>query len=145
MSRDYPDRYREYKQLAISRETERVWTFDALKKLSTELRDTATKKGDLWRLHSRMEDLARSLKTEDALQQIYEATECILDRLPGRSKLLVAETIHGRGAIEFRRGLIFLARELNKEDLVQRFLEISTTLITSTKSAGIEVERCDRV
>ncbi len=144
MSREYPERYDEYKQLAIPRATEREWTYDSMNKMFNELRASNTKRSDLWSLHSSMETLAQDLKTEDALQQVYEATEAIVDRLPNRSKLLVAETINGRGAFEFRTGLIFLAQGLNRQDLVERFLEISLGLIAAAKNAGIEPERCDQ-
>ena len=145
MEREYPQWYEAYKNLSIPKRLEREWTYEAFYKHINALRSLTTEPSKLWWIHSRAADLAQRLKTKDALEQIYEATEEIVDRLPVRSKVIVAETINGRGAIKYRHtGLIFLAYHLGRLDLAERFSEISLALSFSARKAGIEPERCDR-
>lgn len=144
MSRGYPERYDEYCRLGITTETENEWTRESVEDAFGSLCKTSTKKADLWHIHSRMEDLVQQLKTEDALVRIFVATETIVDRLSNRSKLLVAETIDGRGLPKHRQGLVFLAHDLNHTDIAKRFSEVALSLISSAINAGIEPERSGR-
>ncbi len=145
MGREYPQRYEEYQSLSIPKRLEREWTYEALYGHIDALRSSATEPGRLWWRHSRAADLVQQLSVEDALELIHEVTEEIVDRLPVRTKVVVAETINGRGMIEYRHtGLVFLAHRLGRPDLAKRFSEISLALSLSAKDAGIEPERCDR-
>jgi len=141
MSREYPNWYDEYRKLGISREIEREWTSDSLAQSAAILRNKKTKRRDLWHIYARTEELVQSLKSPEALREIYEVTEHIGSRLPKRSKVLVAETIIGRSAIKYRSGLIFLASELNELAIARRISEIATQLATSARDSSTEPER----
>jgi len=145
MGREYPQRYEEYRNLSIPKHLERKWTYEAFYEYIHTLRTSTTQLDDLWRIHSRAADLAEQLEAEDALKGIYEVTEEISGRLPALSKVIVAETINGRGAIKFRHtGLIFLAYRLGRHDIAERFSEFSLALSLAAKHAGVEPKRCDR-
>jgi hypothetical protein len=145
MAREYPQRYEEYQKLCIPEHLEREWTYEAFYEHIQALRSSTTEPSELWWIHSRAADLAQQLIAKDALEQIYEITELFVYRLPARSKVIVAETINGRGAIEYRHtGLIFLAHRLRRFDLAERLSEISLALSIAAKEAGVEPERCDR-
>jgi hypothetical protein len=141
MSREYPDRYDEYRSLAISKEVEREWTCEEVAQATAKLNNRKTKPSDLWHIHSGMEALVQQLKTVDSVRQIYEATKTIVPRLPKRSKVLVAETVVGRSRIKYRFGLVFLAYDVNEEAVSRHLSAIATDLATSARDSGTEPER----
>ncbi len=141
MSREYPDRYHEYRRLAISEKLEREWTCEAIACAATKLNNRKTRPSDLWHIHSQMEDLVQQLQTVDTLWQIYETTERIVPRLPKHSKVLVAETIVGRSHIRYRSGLVFLAYDLNEKAIFRHFSEIANDLATLSSDNDSDPER----
>jgi hypothetical protein len=143
MSREYPERYDEYIDLHIPIYLETEWINESVNELLERIHDFNTKKNDLWWLHSRQENLVQSLKTVEALQSILEATEFILDKLPDKDKLFVAETINGRTKIKCRGGPIFLAYDLKQKFIARRLAVISTDLINSAKKKNVDQTRCD--
>jgi len=145
MEREYPQRHKEYQNLSISKRMEREWTYEAFTEHIDKLLSPDTDPSKLWRIHSQAESLAQNLRTEDAVERLYEVTMRIANRLPAFSKVIVAETINGRGFVKYRHtGLIFLSYHLGRLDLAKGFAEISQTLSLSAKEAGVDPQRCDR-
>lgn len=123
MSREFPERYSEYKALNISGDTEIEWKEESLKEAAESVEDVAAK--DIWWVHSRMEDLAKGLSTIEALEIVFQFTQRIEEKLTPTGKMLVSETICGRQDIKFEPGLIFLAHNLNREDIAREFCRIA--------------------
>lgn len=103
MSREYADRYDEYRALEISSELERQWTVSEFRKLRREIEDGEVVGDDLWSVHARLADLIwqrREIETvAELLRELLTVTHSIRDRVPDAWRILVAETIVGRGSI----------------------------------------------
>jgi hypothetical protein len=124
MSREYPERYGEYKNLKISKEIEQQWTIDEFNRYYAKIMET-TNNEDLWNYHSRMYDLFVNVKTEKNLIKMRDITKDILPKVPNEHKVLVAETINGRTAKEARSGLIFLSYDMNNKAIAKEFVDLS--------------------
>ena len=145
MYREYPERYREYEALAVPETQEIEWTKEEFEVLRLQVSSPESDSQILWRIHSRMDDLAQSLKTVASLECIHETTLQIEQRLPARGKLLVAETINGRQYLEYRDGLIFLAYDLGRKDIAESIASLSAKLSQSAnKCLESESERCSK-
>jgi hypothetical protein len=142
MFREYPDRYNEYKVLNISSEMEFEWRQDSLEALAASFRDKPPK--DFWWIHSRMDELVRSLKTPEAVSVIYECTVGMKDKLPPTGKLLVAETINGRQEIKYKPGLIFLSYKLGEVVIAKDFATMALEFAQSAKKRlRTDMKRCE--
>lgn len=133
MAREYPNRYEEYQKLNISKQKETLWKTEQLDEYYNDVVENKTDM-ELWIIHSRISELVESLKTEIAIRKILEVTEYIRDRVPMRDRVIVSETINGRGIRSIRRGLIYLAYDLKRIDLAKAFVELSLHFSTITKN-----------
>jgi hypothetical protein len=143
MAREYPQRYDEYKQLNISKQTETEWRKERFDEYYISIMEN-TDDSLLWNLHSRMYDLFEVLKTETALIKMLEVTQFIRDKVPLRDRVIVAETINGRTARECRRGLIYLAYDMNNIPIAETFVELSLHFSTFVEQQTRNIERCQR-
>ncbi len=143
MWREYPQRYEEYKQLNISKETERVWQEERFGEYYTSIIENTDGKS-LWNLHARMYDLFEALKSESALLKMLEVTKHIRDRVPTQDRVKVAETINGRTAREARHGLIYSAYDLKNIPAAQAFIELASHFSIYEGQERFEIERSQR-
>lgn len=97
MVRENEERHAEYRAMAIAQETEREWILDALSKLCAWMHDPTTDADELWNLHSHAADLTTYHRSPDAVERFVAATDAIVPRLAGDSRVIVAETLVGRG------------------------------------------------
>lgn len=139
MAREYPERYSEYKNLLIPKQTEIDWTSEQLEEKYKIIKNEEDNKS-LWHIHSSMTELVLSLKTDEALKKIIDVTEFIKNKIPYSQRVLVAETINGRGYRKFRGGLIYLSFDLNNKKVAKEFVELA--LYFSDK--GIDTQRCKK-
>jgi hypothetical protein len=142
MAHEYPDRYNEYKQLRIPKQTEIKWTeeeFDWYYTWFTESTDSSS----LWQKYNYMYELFLLLRTDTALTKMLEITLLIRDRdrVPHKDRIIIAETINGaRFQQEDRLGLIYLGYDLKKRSVAKMFLELS--LYFSSYEEIQRIERC---
>jgi len=124
MSREYPERYGEYKNLKISKKIEQQWTTDEFNRYYAKIMETTDNEG-LWNYHSSMYNLFVNIKTEKNLMMMRDVTKNILPKVPNEYKVVVAETINGRTAKEARNGLIFLSYDMHNEAIAKEFADLS--------------------
>jgi hypothetical protein len=143
MSREYPERYDEYKKMKITEAWENEWRQESfeihVKKLFevNEVSDFST----LWAIHSSMTELFRQLKTTDTLKKMLVATQYIREKVPLKDMVIVAETINGRISPTYRDGLIYLSYELQCPSLAKEFAELSLHFATFGDKK-VDFERC---
>ena len=129
--------------MSIDKSMEREWTRESLAALYDQITDRNSDKTDLWRMHSRMADLATILRTNEAVEIVYSATLNIMDRLQPKSSLLVAETIIGRLEMKYRGGMIFLAYDLGLKEIARDLAAITLKLIDRAMQEGYDTARCN--
>ena len=124
MNHEFPERAAEYRWLNISAQTEAEWHAE---KFDEDYNGILKANDDslLWNMHSRMDDLFESMKTEAALMKMLEATRHLRNRVPLRDRVIVAETINGRRMRHVRSGLIYAAYDLNHIPAAKEFVELA--------------------
>ena len=141
MCREYPQRYMEYLQLNILKEIEAEWRMEKLDEYYKDImenRENLT----LWIVHSRMEELVATLKTDKALKKMLEATRNIYSKVPFADRVLVSETINGRRHIKYRDGLIYLAYDLKNISVAKEFAELAIHFSIYEEKKSRDYERC---
>jgi hypothetical protein len=141
MSREYPERYDEYKKLNIPIELETEWRQEQVDTHMTEIME-ANDSSRLWMIHSHMAELVKELRTQDVLVKMLKATQFIRDKVPLADKVIVSETINGRQDRRYRSGLIYLAYDLNSPSAAKAFAELSSHLAVYVEGKTKERERC---
>jgi hypothetical protein len=152
MSREYPKRYDEYKQLHISTQAETEWRKEEFDRYYASIMDN-TNPGSLWMYHSSMESLLYALKSELALMRMLEVTQFMRDKVPLNDRVIVAETINGRTVRKARMGLIYLAYDWNNIPAAKAFVELSlhfSAYYNEQDNRGIErcrnaIKRCNDI
>ena len=124
MYREYPVRMYEYEQLGISKQTEREWRQERFDERYADIL-LNTDAHSLWSVHSQMYDLFEGLSTESSLRKMLQVTQDIRDRVPPVDRVIVAETINGRGIRQIRSGLIYVAYDLGHIPIAKAFVELS--------------------
>lgn len=124
MYREYPERYREYERLHISKQMEKEWTQEQFDEYYVDIMKSADV-NSLWMWHSSMEQLLTSLRSQTALMKVLEATQFMRDKVPLADRIMVAETITGRTARSARQGLIYLAYDWNNIPVAKEFVELA--------------------
>lgn len=152
MMRDFPDRRDEYVALKIDEAQERRWRRDMIAKLGDRLLNTATDAGELWWLHSRLGRMCEWQDDPESVLKIYEVTRRIVDRLPIKDGIIVAETINGAWSYSFatgrtyhsyKTGLIYLAVRHGLRGVAQDLADYSMSLAQRAKSGKVDVERAE--
>lgn len=135
MSREYPDRYDEYRRLGVSKATETAWTRAVCDEtLDGILGWGSAEREKLWWQHSYAAELAAELRDLAVVRKLREATEHMIPLVPPSTRILVAETLVGRGGTgRDPDGPILLARKLGDlplaralAGLVPRFCDAPT-------------------
>lgn len=124
MDREFPERYTEYRQLNISKQTEAAWRKEQFGEYYVNIMQNSDP-SLLWNLHSRMYDLFEVLKTDTELIKMLEVTKFIRDKVPLIDRVIVAETINGRKMRQFHDGLIYSAYYLGNIRVAKEFVELS--------------------
>ena len=126
MGREYPQRYAEYKNLNIPKQTENEWRRDKFYEISSKIMENPSS-DSTWMLHNQMYDLFVSLRTKDELLKMLEVTKYIRDKVPANDRVIIAETINGRARREDRSGLIYSAYDTGDFAMAKEFAELSLT------------------
>lgn len=124
MGREHPQRYAEYKNLNIPRQTENEWRRDKFYEISSKIMENPSS-DSTWRFHSQMHDLFVSLRAKDELIKMLEVTKYIQDKVPANDRVIIAETINGRARREDRSGLIYGAYDSGDITTAKEFAELS--------------------
>lgn len=141
MGREFPQRYEEYKMLNISKIKETEWRIEQLDEYFNDIignKDNTR----LWVVHSSMAELVETLKTDIALRKMLEVTQYIRDLVPIKYRVIVSETVNGRGNRKLRTGLIYLAYDLNNIQVAKAFVELSLHFATYDEGKSKDFERC---
>ena len=128
----------------IDKSQEREWTKESLAACNNQILDQHTNDAELWWAHSRMADLAKKLKTTEAIEIVYSATLTLIDRLQPKSSLIVAETIIGRQYLKYRSGMIFLAYDLGLKEITRDFSIVTMKLIDRAMQQQYDTTRCNK-
>lgn len=143
MYREFPQRYEEYKKLNISNEMEIEWIAEQFDEYYTSV--MVDKNAiPLWNIHSRMDKLVETLRTNEALRKMLEVTQHIQDRVPFDDRVIVSETINGRRDRRYRSGLIYLAYDLNNIPVAKVFAELSMFFAIYEEGKNKDFGRCQR-
>lgn len=151
MMRDFPDRRDEYAALKIDEAQERQWRRAMIAKLGDRLLNPATDVGELWWLHSRLGRMCEWQDDPESVLKIYEVTRRIVDRLPIKDGIIVAETINGAWSLSlegrtyhsYKTGLIYLAMRHGLRDVAQGLSDYSMSLAQRAKSGKVDVEMAE--
>src|SRR5262245_14764759 len=112
MDREFPEQYAQYLSLRIPEETELKWRRKKFEATKGEMFGNHVRH-ELWWRYSDLSELARGLcaRANDTavLKELVDITERIAALLPDSTRLLVAETIVGRGSPPDYGGLITFA------------------------------------
>lgn len=127
MGREYPERYEEYKKLSIPDQTENEWRRQVFDETCSSIRSNPDH-GSLWMIHARLYDLYEALAGDDELMKILDVTKYIRNRLPPDDRVIVAETINGRGRRQDRDGLIYMAYDSGNLAAAKEFAGLSLEL-----------------
>ncbi|MGE5416071.1 MAG: hypothetical protein ACM3UZ_04785 [Acidobacteriota bacterium] len=141
MSREYPERYDEYKKLNISRKTELEWIEEQFNQYCMRIKENI-EISDLWWFHSKMEELITSVGTDLAIKNMLEATQSIKDIVPYKDRVLISETINGRSQREYHSGLIYYAYGLGDIQSAKAFVELSLHFSEYSFFKGLDFKRC---
>jgi len=142
MDREFPERFHEYKQLNISEQMETEWREEQFDYYFVTITQSKDKKS-LWGTYSDMYELFETLKSDTTLIKMLDAAKNIRDKVPLKDRIIVAETINGRGLREFRQGLIYSAYDLNNISAAKEFIELSLDFATHHERANQSlVTRC---
>ena len=133
LTREHPQRAKEYYALDIDRNIELQWLKEEFERQLSEINSDDLE--HLWWKYSRLKDMM--VKDNFYLEKMMEATEKIQNILPIDQIHLVLHTaIIGNNATKGKGGLIQRACELNRLDLAYKF-------ITYTKFFIEKVEKAD--
>jgi hypothetical protein len=141
MDREYPDRAREYDHLKISKQTEKEWVQEQFDEYYAKIMESSDV-NSLWMLHSAMEGLLASIKSQTALLKMLEVTKFIRDKVPPEDRIIVAETINGRTIRSARQGLIYLAYDWNNIQAAKEFVDLSLYFSKYDEQKNRGYERC---
>ena len=141
MDREYPNRAKEYKHLGISKQMEKEWTQEKFDEHYVRIMENSDP-ASLWILHSAMENLLTSIKSESALEKMLKATKFIRDKVPLKDRVIVAETINGRTVRSARQGLIYLAYDWNNIPAAKEFADLALHFAQYDKQKNRGHERC---
>lgn len=141
MDREYPNRAREYSRLRVSKQIEKQWTQEQFDEYCARIMEN-TDVNSLRMLHSSMERLLLSLKSQTALLKMLEVTQFIRERVPLEDRIIVAETINGRTVRSARQGLIYLAYDWNNIPIAKAFVELSLHFAKYDEQKNRGYERC---
>ncbi len=136
MDREYPSRYEEYCALGISRDLETAWTNEEITSALAQLRPGENGQVPLWCIHSALADRVEGHRFDQFLGDILEASRALLSSLSPKDKLLVAETIVGRQALQYRPGLIFQSSDAGQPQVAAGFAELAHRLVASPFETG---------
>jgi len=128
MTREEPQRYEEFRSLRISEWTLQQWEREYMEKGIASLTNADTPVENLWFLHSQLADVVCSLFSFRLLAQFYEATLQLQTRLTPFDRLLVAETIVGRGEVKHKSGLIFRCHQMLRYGLAKQYADLTEKL-----------------
>lgn len=143
MSRAYPHRYREYQNLQIPHELERIWTYEQVHVLVAEIAE-ATDRSRVWRLHSALADRVSDLPSPDAMQIMLHVTQDLPETVPLVDRVMVSETINGRRQRRFRSGLIYRSYDLRLPRMAKQFADLSIYFARDVAGQTGAQERCHR-
>jgi len=141
MDREYPNRAKEYYRLRISKQMEKEWTQEKFDEHYAKIMKNSDV-NSLWILHSAMEDLLTSIKSQSALVKMLEVTKFISDKVPLEDRVIVAETINGRTVRSARQGLIYLAYDWNNIPVAKEFADLSLHFSKYDEQKNRGYERC---
>ncbi len=143
MSRDFPQRYEEYKKLNITKKLEREWEIEQFYEYYSSLMGIVDSES-LSNIHSRMYDLYEGLNSDKELIKLLEATHHIRNIVPITDRLIVAETINGRAVKKARTGLIYKAYDSGHVEMAKEFSELSLHFSDCDDPRIRNKERCQR-
>jgi len=139
MMREEPERHCEYKNLGISKKLEQKWRAQEFARYKNEIKASNSPDPDNWWRFNNAADIAMQLPLlmPDLLDLIRENK----NKITGKTKIIFAETILGRGQIKYRSGVIFKTCENGQKELMRRFLSISEELISEGRQSGYDPDR----
>lgn len=125
MSREYPDRYNEYRQLNIGRETENLWRQEVIDKLYDTLMQ---KGGDELTLGSYLEYVEDS-GTCDNIIKAFNVVNKYYKSLSPLGMIVIVEDLYGSRA-PYPRGCIFIAHKLGLFEVENQFKNLSMKMVS---------------
>lgn len=124
MARENVILYNEYQKSGISKIQEDIWRDEEMNLAIKEVMENPYEIEN-WYKHSRIVEIACSLKTKEAIQKALITTECLSVHANTKSSIIIAETIIGRGTQQSRSGLIYLAYDHHSKEFANKFYERS--------------------
>ena len=135
MAREYPNRYKEYKKLNISENTELQWKTEYFYQEFDEImgNDNGEK---IWVFFSQIEEIVYAINTDDVYEKMLIVARQALKTVEDGCRVVVAETINGRKEHEYRSGYIFHSFDRGRQDHAIEFINLSLLLSESDKNGN---------
>ena len=134
MMREDPDRYAQYEALAISKDTERRWQRAAFEDGLAALVSGAVVLDELWAAHASLEELLGALRERELLARFVDATDSLVTVAPDETRILIAETIVGRGPDEEPGGPLGLANQLGDPATARRLAALAKAFCDGSRA-----------
>lgn len=128
MARKDQMKYNSYLELCITKETENLWRQELLDKYHNEIQLISLDR-NLWVLFDSMYDLVETIRNVDNLSILENSLIAITPKLNNLERIIIAETINGRGYRKARTGLIYLSFDLNDKAKAKTFANMSLDLL----------------
>ncbi len=142
MSREYPDKYKEY---FTDTALENKWINEEIERLFALLNDQKTPNEQLWLYHSHLLELIEYTKDFIYLNEFYNITLFIKDKVSKSDKVLIAETLIGRRN-DRTDGAIRMAIELGLKELCSEYISLCLNLISDNSKRSQEaVTNCNKL
>lgn len=138
MWKEFPHKYQLYLNLKIDIELENKWREERLSEYFEEVKNLDENEKS-WVIFVKMYELVEMIKNNDSLLIMENIINIICNNLNEKEKIIIAETIIGRRAREYRSGLIYISHDLGNDIETGLFANYSLNLLQDvTNDADLE-------
>lgn len=112
MAREDLPKYNEYKKLYIPNIIQKKWQNEAIRNICLDIKNSKNVMA-----FNKLYDLSEKFRDKEKLDNLLGALKDIEVEMTYIQKVIVAETIIGRGDLITRSGMIYWAYDINRKDL----------------------------
>ncbi len=143
MARENSPQYERYRELNIPKETEYTWKHERFIEYSLNIKEGAISE-PIWQTFFLMSDLVSDSKSVQDANIMYDLIKITKINLSDMERIIVSETINGRGLKIARSGLIYLAYDIGEISLARKYSSLSIELATIDTADMDLLDRANR-